>query len=145
MDRADDLVHRFPDADHCRIYALLKGNAYTLAMLGRETEFGGLALVRIIPMVIRGTIRQLMTPDRLRGRMTSVNMIFFMGGPQLGDLEAGVVAAALGAPVAIFAGGLATVLLTGWIAWQYPRLRCYTSDTGKQYQVEMQANPAAAD
>lgn len=82
-----------------------------------------------ISTVIRGTIRQLITPDHLRGRMTSVNMIFFMGGPQLGELEAGLVAAALGAPFAIFTGGLATVLLTGWIAWKYPRLRNYTSGT----------------
>ena len=82
-----------------------------------------------VSTVIRGTVRQLMTPDRLRGRMTSVNMIFFMGGPQLGELEAGLVAALVGAPLAIFTGGVATVLLTGWIAWRYPRLRQYTNDT----------------
>ncbi|MCA9972273.1 MAG: MFS transporter [Anaerolineales bacterium] len=78
-----------------------------------------------VSTVIRGTLRQLLTPDHLRGRMTSVNMVFFMGGPQLGELEAGLVAAAFGAPIAIFTGGLATVLLTGWIAWRYPRLRRY--------------------
>ena len=43
-----------------------------------------------VSTVIRGTVRQVMTPDYLRGRMTSVNMMFFMGGPQLGELEAGV-------------------------------------------------------
>jgi hypothetical protein len=59
--------------------------------------------------------------------MTGVNMIFFMGGPQLGELEAGLVAALFGAPFAIFTGGLATVLLTAWIAWKYPRLRNYVS------------------
>ena len=81
-----------------------------------------------ISTVIRGTIRQVMTPDHLRGRMTSVNMMFFMGGPQLGELEAGVVAAALGAPFAIVSGGIATIVLTALIAWRYPRLRRYTSD-----------------
>lgn len=81
-----------------------------------------------VSTVIRGTIRQLNTPDELRGRMTSVNMVFFMGGPQLGELEAGLVAAAFGVPVAIFTGGIATVLLTGWIAWRYPRLRRYRSE-----------------
>ncbi len=86
-----------------------------------------------VSTVIRGTIRQLMTPDHLRGRMTSVNMMFFMGGPQLGELEAGVVAAAFGAPFAIVSGGIATVLLTIWIAWKYPRLRNYTSDTAAEY------------
>jgi MFS family permease len=82
-----------------------------------------------VSTVIRGTLRQLLTPDHLRGRMTGVNMIFFMGGPQLGELEAGVVASVLGAPFAIVSGGIATVLLTGWIAWKYPRLRRYTRDS----------------
>ncbi len=81
-----------------------------------------------VSTVIRGTLRQLLTPDHLRGRMTSVNMVFFMGGPQLGELEAGLVASVFGAPFAIVTGGLATVLLTALIAWRYPRLRRYTSD-----------------
>ncbi len=80
-----------------------------------------------ISMVIRGTIRQLMTPDELRGRMVSVNMMFFMGGPQLGELEAGLVASLFGAPFAIFSGGVATVLLTAWVAWRYPSIRRYNN------------------
>jgi MFS family permease len=80
-----------------------------------------------VSAVIRNTIRQLQTPDHLRGRMTGVNMIFAAGGPQLGELEAGLVAAALGVPFAIVSGGIATVLLTAWVAWRYPRLRRYTS------------------
>jgi len=85
-----------------------------------------------VSTVIRGTIRQLMTPDSLRGRMTGINMMFFMGGPQLGELEAGVVAAVFGVPFAIVSGGLLTVLLTGWVAWKYPRLRNYTSHTAAE-------------
>ena len=80
-----------------------------------------------VSMVIRGTIRQLMTPDELRGRMVSVNMMFFMGGPQLGELEAGLVASLFGAPFAIFSGGVATVLLTAWVAWRYPSIRRYNN------------------
>jgi MFS family permease len=80
-----------------------------------------------VSTVIRQTLRQLLTPDELRGRMTSVNMIFFMGGPQLGELEAGVVAALFGAPVSIISGGIATVLLTALVAWKYPQLTRYTS------------------
>ncbi len=71
-----------------------------------------------------------MTPDHLRGRMTGINQIFFMGGPQLGELEAGVVAALFGVPFAIVSGGIATIVMTGWIAWKYPRLRRYTSERG---------------
>ncbi|MCB8977251.1 MAG: MFS transporter [Ardenticatenaceae bacterium] len=105
------------------------------AMFGLSTSFalsyilfGLTGAGDTVSTVIRGTLRQLLTPDHLRGRMTSVNMVFFMGGPQLGELEAGLVASLFGAPVAIFSGGLATVLLTALIAWRYPRLRNYTSD-----------------
>ena len=80
-----------------------------------------------VSTVIRQTLRQLLTPDELRGRMTSVNMMFFMGGPQLGELEAGLVAALFGAPLSIISGGVATVLLTALVAWKYPQLRRYTS------------------
>ncbi len=82
-----------------------------------------------VSTVIRGTVRQLSTPDELRGRMTSVNMMFFMGGPQLGELEAGLVAAAFGVPFAIISGGLATVALTALVAWKFPILRRYDTPT----------------
>ena len=59
-----------------------------------------------VSTVLRQTIRQLVTPNYLRGRMTSVNMIFFMGGPQLGELEAGALAALIGAPLAVATGGI---------------------------------------
>lgn len=78
-----------------------------------------------ISTVIRGTLRQMLTPDRLRGRMVGINMIFFMGGPQLGEVEAGLVAAVFGVPFAIVSGGLATVVATGWVAWRDPGLRRY--------------------
>ncbi len=79
----------------------------------------------IVSSVIRGTIRQLTTPDKLRGRMVSVNMLFFMTGPQLGELRAGLVASVVGAPLAIFSGGLAAALLAGGFAWFYPSIRRY--------------------
>lgn len=78
-----------------------------------------------VSTILRNTIRQLATPDHLRGRMTSVNMIFFQGGPQLGNLEAGLVAALFGAPFAVISGGIATVLLVSATAWLVPQLREY--------------------
>ena len=62
-----------------------------------------------VSTVLRQTIRQLVTPNHLRGRMTSINMMFFMGGPQLGELEAGVLAAVIGAPLSVVIGGLGSV------------------------------------
>jgi MFS family permease len=63
-----------------------------------------------VSTVLRQTIRQLITPNYLRGRMTSVNMIFFMGGPQLGEMEAGVVAALIGAALSVVTGGVGCLL-----------------------------------
>jgi MFS family permease len=81
-----------------------------------------------VSTVIRATLRQTLTPDHLRGRIASVHMMLAMGGPQLGELEAGLVAALWSAPVAIVTGGVATVLLTAWVAWRQPGLRRYRSD-----------------
>ena len=79
---------------------------------------GGLA--DMISTVVRQTVRQLVTPDRLRGRMTSVNMIFFLGGPQLGELEAGFVAAWIGAPLSVAVGGLGCLVSVIVIARRVP-------------------------
>jgi MFS family permease len=78
-----------------------------------------------VSMVFRNLIRQLETPDHLRGRMVGVNMVFFMGGPQLGELEAGLVAQWLGAVVSVVSGGAACVAATLWIAATTPALRRY--------------------
>jgi MFS family permease len=78
-----------------------------------------------ISMVIRQTIRQLATPDWIRGRMSSIMMIFFMGGPQLGEFEAGLVAAAVGAPLSVVLGGAATLGMLGIMAFSIPTLRNY--------------------
>jgi MFS family permease len=78
-----------------------------------------------VSMVIRNVIRQLNTPDTMRGRMTSVNMIFFMGGPQLGELEAGLVANAWGATFSVVTGGIGCILATAWVAARTPALRAY--------------------
>lgn len=83
-----------------------------------------------ISSIIRGAVRQLWTPDALRGRMVGVNMIFYMGGPQLGEVRAGLVAAAVGAPLAIIIGGLAAASLAAWSAWRDPNLRRYTAEMG---------------
>jgi hypothetical protein len=87
-------------------------------------------LADLVSTVIRQTLRQMLTPDGLRGRMTSVNMIFFMGGPQLGELEAGLVASifasvAVGATVSVVSGGVATVVLAAVVAAAAPVVREY--------------------
>ncbi len=79
----------------------------------------------VVSSIIRNTIRQLSTPDHLRGRMVSVNMLFFYGGPQLGEAEAGVAAAMLGAPLSVVIGGAGTIFATLVLALLIPQLRKY--------------------
>jgi MFS family permease len=78
-----------------------------------------------VSAVLRNIVRQLETPDRLRGRMVGISMLFFLGGPQLGEFEAGVVAQWLGAGISVVVGGVASLLTTAWIAWRSPALRVY--------------------
>jgi MFS family permease len=77
----------------------------------------------MVSTVLRNIIRQMATPDSLRGRMISINMVFFLGGPQLGELEAGLVAQGFGAPVSVVTGGLGCLVATAWTALGTPALR----------------------
>ena len=131
MVRAVDRIHR---RGRVLVWAVAAYGVATAAFgLSRSfwLSFACLALTGAtdtVSMVFRNLIRQLETPDRLRGRMVGVNMVFFMGGPQLGELEAGLVAQWLGAVVSVVSGGLACVAATLWIAATTPALRRYRKD-----------------
>jgi MFS family permease len=92
-----------------------------------------------VSMILRQTIRQVVTPDELRGRMTSVNMIFFMGGPQLGELEAGLMAALFSAPISVITGGLGCLIAVAATAWKAPTLRKFDEDDLKQANAALVA------
>jgi len=80
--------------------------------------------------IIRNTLRQLLTPDAMRGRMMSITQIFFKGGPQLGEMESGLVAQVLGVPFAIISGGVGCVLAAGIVIKKFPQLWAYEGDEG---------------
>ena len=95
-----------------------------LAGFGLSTSFPvALALLAVsgaadaVSMALRLTVRTVVTPDELRGRIAAVHSTFAMGGPQLGEFEAGLVAALLGAGPSVALGGLATVLAAG-VTWR---------------------------
>lgn len=118
------------------------------AIFGLSTHFGlSLLMLAIngaadtVSMVVRGNIRNLETPDELRGRMVAVNMLFFAGGPQLGEIEAGVAARLFGPQLSVALGGLACVLMTGVVAAKVPILRNYTDGR----RPAPATAPAAAD
>ena len=55
----------------------------------------------------------------------AANMVFFNGGPQLGEIEAGLVANWFGAPLSVITGGIGCLVATGWVAATTPALRHY--------------------
>jgi MFS family permease len=116
------------------LWAVVVFGLATIAFgLAHTFAFAVLALIFIgaadtVSTIIRNTIRQLNTPDYIRGRMTSINQIFFMGGPQLGEVEAGVVAQIFGPIGAILSGGVGCILAAAWIARKWPELRNYNGD-----------------
>lgn len=85
----------------------------------------GTGLTDAISMTLRHQILQLLTPDALRGRVTAANQVFVQGGPQLGQLEAGVVAAAYGTAFSIASGGIACILTVVAIGIAVPAIRRY--------------------
>ena len=79
----------------------------------------------VVSAIFRGTIFQLAAPDALRGRLSSMHMAVVAGGPRLGDLEAGVVAAVTSVRFSVVSGGLACVLGALAIARWAPELANY--------------------
>ena len=75
-----------------------------------------------ISVVIRQTLVQLHTPDRMRGRVFAVNSMFTSTSNQLGTFRAGTVAAALGAVPAVLLGGLSTMAVLFVSAWVFGEL-----------------------
>jgi MFS family permease len=89
-----------------------------------------------ISAILRSTINQIATPDDLRGRMSAINSIFTNCGPQLGQFEAGAVAALIGAELAAMSGGLVILLIVGVLIAAFPRVR--------DFQITDEARAAAA-
>jgi len=76
-----------------------------------------------ISVVIRGTIAQLYTPDELRGRVSSINMIFINSSNELGQFESGITSRLMGTLPAVVFGGVMSVLVVAgtWIG--FPNLK----------------------
>jgi MFS family permease len=85
----------------------------------------GIGLSDTIGMTLRTQILQLLTPDALRGRVTAAEQVFTGGGPQLGQLKAGAVAARFGAPISVVFGGIMCIATVAIVAWLVPAIRRY--------------------
>jgi MFS family permease len=92
-----------------------------------------------VSAVCRSTITQTLTPDRMRGRMSSVYSLVVAGGPRLGDVEAGSVASLTSTRVSVVSGGLACLAGVAVIVVAFPELAGYDGDA-----VEARVAAAAA-
>jgi MFS family permease len=80
-----------------------------------------------ISVVMRSTMIQLATPDSLRGRVSSINLLFIGASNQLGAAESGFVAHFTSATFSVVSGGLACLFVVALVAWRIPELRSYRS------------------
>src|SRR6266566_3261228 len=76
-----------------------------------------------VSVIIRGSIVQLVTPDEMRGRVSSVNNIFIGTSNEFGALESGLTAALFGPVISVVAGGIGTILVVLGVALRWPQTR----------------------
>jgi MFS family permease len=84
-----------------------------------------------VSAVCRSTISQTLTPDAVRGRMSSVFSLVVASGPRLGDVEAGTVASLASPRFSVVSGGVACVASVGLIAALFPALAGYDGRTAR--------------
>ncbi|HAQ35700.1 MAG: MFS transporter [Maricaulis sp.] len=118
--------------DHAGIWLLVYVavfGAFT-ALFGASTitavsivALAGLGAADMVSVYIRETLIQLWTPDRVRGRVNAVNMVFIGASNELGEFRAGVLAAFIGAKATVVAGGAGTVIVAALWAKLFPDLR----------------------
>lgn len=77
----------------------------------------------MISVYVRQTLVQIVTPDHMRGRVSSVSGLFISGSNELGEFESGAVSRFLGPVGAAVFGGIGTMIVTGTWAWMFPALR----------------------
>jgi MFS family permease len=75
-----------------------------------------------ISVILRGTLVQMLTPNRLMGRVQAVNFLFITSSNELGAFESGSVAAAFGPVFSVVSGGMGTILVVALVAKHWPEL-----------------------
>jgi MFS family permease len=104
-----------------------------IVMFGLAGDVLGLALVAlavagaadVVSAVFRSTILQQSVPDALRGRMSAVHILVVVGGPRVGDVEAGIMASLFTPTVSIVTGGLACIAGVAVLALAVPEFVRY--------------------
>jgi len=93
--------------------------------------------------VFRSTIIQLAVPDALRGRLAGLQIAVVTGGPRIGDLESGAVAAGFGDTVSVVSGGLACIAGALLLARLLPGFRRQRTSAIHAQEAHMPGAPQA--
>ena len=84
-----------------------------------------------ISMIIRNTILRVLSPERIRGRVASVNWVFIGASNELGAFESGVAARLFGTVPTVVGGGILTLIVVATTAWLVPTLRTFNIETAE--------------
>jgi MFS family permease len=106
-----------------------------IALVGLvQTLWAAMALLALagaadsVSAVCRSTINQTVTPDAMRGRMSSVFSLVVTSGPRLGDIESGTVASLATPRFSVLSGGLGCILAALLLARTFPALIRYDAE-----------------
>lgn len=90
---------------------------FSLILLGLSGAFDS------ISVIIRSTLMQTLTPEHMKGRVSSVNNIFVGSSNEIGAFESGFAARLLGVVPSVVLGGCMTLLVVSVTAWKADKLR----------------------
>lgn len=112
------------------VAVLAWGGAIALAGLTRQLWVAALLLALAgaadsVSAVCRSVINQTVTPDAMRGRMSSVFSLVVTSGPRLGDIESGAVASLSSVRFSVVSGGVACMIAAGVVVAAFPALARY--------------------
>lgn len=103
------------------VFTILFGISHSLVLsLAALVMVGATDMVSVI---VRAILVQLETPDEMRGRVNSVDMVFIGASNELGQFESGLTAHWFGTVPAVVLGGVGTLAVTALWAWMFPELR----------------------
>jgi MFS family permease len=81
-----------------------------------------------VSAIFRATILQSATPDEYRGRLQGIHTVVVAGGPRLGDMESGTVAAIAGETFSVVSGGIVCILVALALVARTPSFLRYDAD-----------------
>jgi MFS family permease len=83
----------------------------------------------MVSVVVRGTLLQTRVSNEQRGRVNAINSVFIGGSNELGEMESGMLARAIGPRAAVVAGGIGTIVVVALCAWRVRALRELDGET----------------